>query len=194
VCILTDMNVPQTVTKSDILLLLLYSEGASGKINEPIQGMTRLMKLIFLLNQQSCFKDVFSFVPYKMGPFTSEVYEEMENLKNYPSPQQPFIRAKQDIIDDSYIDPELLKLTDDLSVMDDEISASEINQVFYLSSLGAAIAGDLWKELTPQQRLLIEEVKKLYGNLPLKSLLRNVYRDFPDMTVNSEIKQQLQCS
>lgn len=69
---------------SDILLLLLYAPGRSGKVNEPIRGVTRLQKELFLA--QKALKDEgvkykYAFRPYNLGPFSKDLYRDIEWLK-----------------------------------------------------------------------------------------------------------------
>lgn len=184
----------QQIPKSDLILLLLYSKGFSGKTNEPIQGITRLMKLLFLLDKEENFESPFSFQPYKMGPFSSEVYPELEFLQSFPKPDSPLINARISSTVDSSVNPEQMKLVDDIAILNDEdylIAASEVNKEFSLTTIGEKIASELWNVLDESDRNAIEKIKKQYGNLTLRNLLRHVYSEYPDMTVNSEIKDQL---
>lgn len=184
----------QQISKSDLILLLLYSRGFSGKENEPIQGITRLMKLLFLLHKEEKFDSPFHFEPYKIGPFSSEVYPELEFLQSFPNPDTPLIKTSVGDATDSSVNPEQLKLADDIAILDDEdylLAASEVNKEFSLSLLGGKVAKELWNDLDVNQRDTIEKIKKQYGNLTLRNLLKHVYREYPDMTINSEIKDQL---
>src|SRR3989344_6285597 len=88
-----NLDMPSILEKSDMILLLLYGRGAKGHFSEPIQGITRLMKLLFLLEKEAGINDGFSFVPYKMGPFSSEVYPELEFLRNFPLPENPLVEG-----------------------------------------------------------------------------------------------------
>ena len=182
------------ISKSDLILLLLYSKGSSGKNNESIQGITRLMKLLFLLDNEKDFNSPFNFQPYKMGPFSSEVYPELEFLQSFPRPDKPLIQTRVSSSTNLSVNPEQLKLVDDMAVLDDEdssIAASEVNKEFLLSPIGEKVAGQLWNDLDGGSKDMIEKVKKQYGGLTLRNLLRHVYSEYPDMTVNSEIKDQL---
>ena len=78
---------PLTLESSlDLLLVLLYAPGTSGTPAEPIDGITRLQKLIFLLNQGKGPASVvaqakeFLYEPYKMGPFSRQVNEDLDIL------------------------------------------------------------------------------------------------------------------
>lgn len=184
----------QQISKSDLILLLLYSKGFSGKINGPIQGITRLMKLLFLLHKEKNFESPFNFQPYKMGPFSDEVYPELEFLHTFPNPETPFIKMNAVGTIDSSVNPEQMKLVDDIAIFDDEDylhTTSEANKEFSLSSLGEKVAKELWNNLDVDQRNAIEKIKKQYGNLTLRNLLRHIYNKYPDMTGKSEIKNQL---
>ena len=44
---------PKLNNRKDILLLLLYSPGKTGKFNEPIVGKTRLIKMLFLFKKEA---------------------------------------------------------------------------------------------------------------------------------------------
>lgn len=176
--------------KTDLILVLLYSKGQSGKTNEPIVGITRLMKLLFLLNKEQDFTQ-FNFEPYKMGPYSSDVYPELDFLQNFPSPEQPFVVSKNVNENQTAITPENLRIIEEMSEQDDAVTADEINKPFALSDLGAKVAAELWNGLSNDNRNKIERIKSQFGSLTLKDLLRYVYKTYPDMTVNSEIKDQL---
>ena len=71
--------------KTDLLLLLLYVHG-----RRPVVGMTRLVKLLFLAQMEALPNDPlrargcapFDFVAHRFGPFTVDIYDEVEFLKS----------------------------------------------------------------------------------------------------------------
>src|ERR1700737_2224795 len=72
------------IGRRDIVMLLLGVD-PSGEIAEGIGGMTRLQKLLFLLEKEEGLKpsgDGFSFVEYKAGPYSSKLYDDLEFLEN----------------------------------------------------------------------------------------------------------------
>ena len=76
-------NVP-TVSKQRLLLLLLGLDGPSIS-KKGIGGITRLQKLLFLLWKEAGIEEVergFEFKPYKAGPFSRKLYDELELLEN----------------------------------------------------------------------------------------------------------------
>lgn len=179
-----------SVEKTDLLLLLLYSKGQSGKINEPVVGITRLMKLLFLLNEEQKF-DQFNFEAYKMGPFSSEVYPELEFLQSFPTPEKPLVLSKNNIDHQTSITPENLRIIEEALEQESALTTDEINKPFTLSDIGVKVAGELWQQVSSDDQSKIEQIKSKFGSLTLKELLRYVYKTYPKMTINSEIKDQL---
>lgn len=77
-------TLPPVVNRINVLILLLYSPGYSEDVNEPISGRTRLQKQTFLVQQQLRSlgaKSMYSFRPYKLGPLSYELYNDIEWLK-----------------------------------------------------------------------------------------------------------------
>lgn len=66
--------------REDLLLTLLYSPGSSKNVNESIEGNIKLMKMIFLI-QNELKTQLYNFVPYDLGPASFEVYDDIDNLK-----------------------------------------------------------------------------------------------------------------
>lgn len=79
-----DTKASRTISKQSLLLLLLGAEG-SGVTGKGIGGMTRLQKLLFLLWKEAGIEEVdsgFQFTPYKAGPYSRKLYNELELLEN----------------------------------------------------------------------------------------------------------------
>ena len=88
--------------RKDILLLLLLSPGISSEFNEPIIGRTRLVKMLYLFQMEYLDKfkkannltnklnQFYEFKPWKFGPFSQEVYEDINffTLRNFISAQK----------------------------------------------------------------------------------------------------------
>ena len=58
-----------SLSKPELIALLLYVPGAQGRIGEPIVGSTRLMKIVFLLYEEAKIKELKTtdntFVPFR---------------------------------------------------------------------------------------------------------------------------------
>jgi len=73
--------------RKDILLLLLYSPGVSKSYNEPIEGKTRLVKMLFLFKTEVLphfrrgtkitEENFYEFFPWDFGPFSAQVYDDI---------------------------------------------------------------------------------------------------------------------
>src|SRR5947209_16460589 len=66
------------------IMLLLYAKGATGRINEPVEGITRLQKLMFLLSKDRVVAQVrkLKFEAYAFGPYRPKIYDHLAFLKN----------------------------------------------------------------------------------------------------------------
>lgn len=74
----------RTISRQSLLLLLLGADD-SGATMAGIGGMTRLQKLLFLLWKEGNIQEVdagFEFRPYKAGPYSRKLYDELELLEN----------------------------------------------------------------------------------------------------------------
>src|SRR6266436_1354107 len=66
----------------DLLLLLI---GLGDTDNRGLGGITRIQKLIYLLESEEDIRpegDVFRFEPYKAGPYSPRIYDDLEFLEN----------------------------------------------------------------------------------------------------------------
>src|SRR5437660_385408 len=73
------------VSRRDIELLLLGIGPQSGHFSAGISGLTRLQKLLYLLEAEghvSPSGDGFQFEPYKAGPYSAKLYDDLEFLEN----------------------------------------------------------------------------------------------------------------
>lgn len=69
----------------DVLVVLLYAEGPKGRVGMPIEGITRLDKIMFMLSQSPEFSEIidkgYQFKAYNYGPFAPELFDDIEALK-----------------------------------------------------------------------------------------------------------------
>ena len=175
-----------TVEKNDLLLMLLYSKGSTGNFNEPVRGVTRLMKLLFLINEQIKNPEKFNFEPYKMGPYSSDVYSAISFFNTFPSSGDPIIKIEKSA--DSAPDSDSVKFI--MEALDDESSLEDgfgNNAKFYLTERGEKLARLVWTQANSDQQRIVESIKTKFAALPLRELLRYVYDSFPSMTTKSTI-------
>jgi hypothetical protein len=178
---------------SDLVLLFLHATEKDSK--GPLQGATRLQKLLFLLTESSEYQDIWAdrraplrFRAYKMGPFTAEVYEGLEVLSTF---HPPLVKStpsgavgSEDVEFAEYADEVDL---DEQGSVDHYLRPAE----YRLTDEGRIVARKLWDDAPKPLKNRIESIVRTYGRLNLRELLRRVYHDYPAMTVRSEIRDQV---
>jgi len=183
--------------RKDLLLLLLYAQGKTNRFAEPLLGMTRITKLLFLaleeLTLTRLVKRPYRFVPYKLGPFSTELYDDLEILL-----QAKLVRAYQ--IDPAGMpviktDAETIKL---LTALNSGIATAERldagQLIFELTPRGRRFARALFEKAQRRQKNLapgLKIIKAQFGSLPLTQLLRYVYQRYPEYTTRSEIIKKI---
>ena len=138
--------------KSDLILLLLY-----GDNRNPIVGITRFEKLVFLTQKQVLDKSniatvKFDFGPGRFGPLSMEIYDELDFLKSVGMIGEG-IKKKYEITDKG---------------------------IRFLEK-------KTFERVSEDMRKRISDIKETYGKGDLNDLLKYVYTTYPDFTVRSEI-------
>ena len=176
----------------DLLLILLFAPGSNEEKCKPIEGITRLQKLIFLLNQGKgpCslveIAKEYNYEAYKMGPYTSSLREDLDLLVSLGLIGTERLRYMiSDDQDDSEYD------VDDPDYKQERKYRRIESQKFFLTEKGKEAGGELWDNLASQDRKALKEFKEFFCSLTLRQLLIFVYDQFPKFTVKSEIKVQL---
>ena len=181
---------------SDLVLLLLRAGRGRGKGG--LSGTTRLQKLLFLLAQRDEYQQLvrkgraptLNFVPYRMGPFTSDVYEAVDMLAEFdPTLLEVGAGGRSDREGDLELD--LYVDLWDLDRSQPPVSSVPRPTTYRLTDDGRAVADALWDSAPEGLKRAVKEVVGEYGHLDLTSLLRLVYAKYPAYTTRSEIKSQL---
>lgn len=176
--------------REDVILLLLEAnERLLGK--DSISGITRLEKLLFLLEEQTDFEGIaefYHFEPHNFGPFSKEVYEAVEFLEGCG-----LIEIGQKAYLSFYASSDEAKLLSEISESDvpQELARQDVQtteKLFCLTQDGMTVAGKLRQAVTASRSADTEALDGIilrYGNWPLNQLIRYVYRRYPQMTVKS---------
>lgn len=187
------MRQPLRIENSlDILLVLLYAPGRSDKAGESIEGITRLQKLMFLLQQglgpkkleKKIAKQECKFEPYKMGPYAKSLQGDIDELLSVG-----LIRAERL----RYL------ITDDGDAKERAIELDEGRETrkvveslkYRLTDNGMRAGKELWENIDEKSREGLEKFKRFFGSLSLRQLLIYVYEKYPRMTGESEIRRGL---
>ena len=171
---------------TDVLLTLLYAPGNSNKYREPIKGITRLEKLMFLLSRETSLKEIitrnYAFDAYDYGPFSNEILDDIEALKS------------SNILKEISYSGEKLEYIDlqesEMNVYED-ISSIPSFKRYELTEKGEVIGKFLFDSLSDSQRNELIKIKKIYNSLPIKELLSYVYNTYPEVTKKSVIKDKI---
>ncbi len=184
--------------RKDVLLLLLYSPGKTDKHNEPIDGRTRLTKMLFLFKEEALkyfragtkisSENFYEFFPWNFGPFSRDVYDDLTFFELHD-----FITRNES---EEETLPEAAAEWDrwlNLSKADsgDDTYSEYDEQEFKLTPKGEAFAKSLYDSLTAEQRQLLKSFKAKLVKTPLKAMLQYVYTNYPSQTTKSQIKEQV---
>jgi uncharacterized protein YwgA len=191
-----------SISTRDLLLLLLDAWAP----NQPngLGGITRLQKLLFLLEKEEGLSPTnrgFEFKPYKAGPYSSKLYDDLEFLENLALLESEVTNEATDE-EASEMENELEEADADGLSFDDLISSDEQpkrsdpdayeERRFRLTERGrdhvkALLGKGEYQPVVDK----IRRVKSKYSNYSLNDLLYHVYTRYPEMTVESEIKDKV---
>lgn len=178
--------------RDQLLMLLLAAPGYRGVEGEPIQGTTRLQKLLFLLEREAELLPAegpdFEFTPWKFGPVSKQLYDDLEKLENLGLLESDPISAPSSTELDEY------GLSFDDLMGDEQSQARESaeEKSYRLTQLGLQWVNKHIKQ--KEQRDLLDKIRRIkakYGALSLQDLLHYVYTRYPDMATASEIKARV---
>lgn len=182
----------------DILLLLLYSPGLSEDINEPIKGRTRLMKMMFIFQNEIYIdfkfdrkierENLSDFFAWKFGPFSYDVLNDIEFFKRIGLIRVDYSKDSEIIPEESIEYKFWKETTYDLDENNDELY-DYIEEIFILSEIGIKYIEDtgIYTSLSNNQKEVIRKFKKTMNESPLYKILDYVYTKYPEMTEKSEI-------
>ncbi|MGA1980519.1 MAG: hypothetical protein ABSG99_08185 [Sedimentisphaerales bacterium] len=176
------------LTGKKFILLLLYSPTTGEKVNVPIAGRTRLMKMGFLFQEEvlidfqkdKTFDEIVlpEYFAWKYGPFSGGFLNDLEFLIN-----QEYIKSRSG---SSPIPAELAEAEYgeyDFWVEDmDEFRVREYDEeVFELTEeKGLPKAKEIWDELSENQRKCLMEFKRVLNRASLSRILEYVYKKYQE--------------
>ena len=179
----------------DLLLAFLYSPGVSPQNNEPIVGRTKLTKMMFLFEKQiypRFFEDTIQielpvFEPYYFGPFSKQLFEDLsffESIGMIESTMTNIPLSAADKVESAGVFDE-----------DDEWSEASFDDVskqyelsYALSQNGQKyVAEKVWPSFTQPQIDKLIAFKAQINKISLDSLLRYVYKQYPEEAKKSII-------
>ncbi len=179
---------------ADYLLLLLYLDNKS-----PILGAIRLEKMMFLFNNEIAPRlketgldsdKLPEFIAYNFGPFSKDVYEQVELFKGIGFLQVINLKAKEELIEAD--DWEEGPFSKELDYTGFQLNEEKRYYKYQMLDLGADyVSKKICPELTEEQLAMLLQFKKKITSLSPKQILRYVYTKYPDFTSNSLIKNEV---
>lgn len=154
--------------RTDVVFILFHYA-------DEIEGVTKLQKLLFLIEKETEFfteyesEVAFEFAPYKMGPFSKHVYEELEFLLSLDAIEGEELSESNHTLD-----------TPDLT-----------EKRFTLTKKGEKIATEVVSQLETEYRNELDQVVREYNSLPLQELIEYVYDQYPSYAAESEIIDEM---
>jgi uncharacterized protein len=185
------------IGRRDIVMLLLGVDSA-GQVTEGIGGMTRLQKLLFLLEREQGLKpsgDGFSFVEYKAGPYSSKLYDDLEFLENLGliEGQTTAEATEQEAAELDFTFEELIGPSEEKGKPEYcEAPDAYEERTFSITERGRQKIQKLLNSAEYKPFVdRIRRIKSKYGHYSLNDLLYYVYSKYPEMTTESEIKEKV---
>jgi hypothetical protein len=182
---------------SDYLLLLLYLNN-----KEPIKSAVRLTKMMFLFNKEIVprlrksgadidVKDLPNFQAYNYGPFSKDVYEQIELFQSIEFVKVINLYAKDEM--DEADDWEEQAFIDELDSQASYVSRYDGKLMKYelLSRGELYVKSRIIDAFTEEQLAILSDFKTRIVQTPIKVILKYVYTKYPDMTENSLIKDEV---
>jgi len=178
------MKQENTLERDDVLLLLLLTMAAGPK--RRLASITRIEKLMFLLQKETAFSgnmyEKFPFEPWKFGPFSKEIYEDLDLLASLD-----LVNVEERELA-NYVD-----YTEQDKLMGSELMGSELGEpmvekTFSLTDRGKKVAEKLRSMISEKDWQEIANLKRRFESVPLSRLIQYVYHKYPETTGKSVLE------
>ena len=179
---------------ADYLLLLLYLNQ-----KQPIMGAVRLTKMMFLFEKEIApilktkgleSDNLPGFIAYNFGPFSKDVYEQVELFKGIKFIQVTNIKAGEEMAEVD--DLEEAPFTDEISNYGYFLNNDGKYYKYQLLSTGEKYVLEKIKPcITQEQETILSSFKRKITSLSPKQILKYVYTKYPEYAENSLIKDEV---
>lgn len=179
---------------ADYLLLLLYLND-----KQPILGAIRLTKMMFLfekeiapiLKSKGCdFNNLPEFIAYNFGPFSKDLYEQVELFKGIKFIRVTDLKANDEMVEVD--DWQEMPFTDELTNTGFKLNDDGHYYKYQLLSQGEQfVQKKIIDELSEEQIDILKKFKTKITLLSPKQILKYVYTKYPDFTTKSLIIKEV---
>jgi uncharacterized protein YwgA len=167
------MKQQTALERDDLLLLLLLA--MSEKSKQRVAGITRIEKLMFLLQKETVFSgkvhEKFDFKPWKFGPFSKEIYEDLDLL----------VSAELVEVEEREL-ANYVEYTEQDELIESEPGEPVVEKVFSLTDRGKNVAQKLRSLISEKDWEEIVGLKRRFESIPLTRLIQYVYHRYPETT------------
>ncbi len=177
--------------------MLLIGLGENDDLHQALGGITRVQKYLYLLEREAGVRAAdpgFGFEPYKAGPYSSKLYDDLEFLQNLglleaevtaSTTEAESLEVERLSYDDLF--------SDDSSVTDGARAADAFEAHRYrLTERGISHVKQLLADPKSQSAVEgIRRIKSRYSTYSLSDLLHHVYTKYPEMATESEIRERV---
>lgn len=169
----------------DAVVLMLGADPGPRERKGEVRGITRLEKLVFLLEKETDASSFMTedpvFEAYNFGPFSRKVYQAIDTL------------SAAGLIEDS---AELSRSNDDQIeatrvIGQDVISTPYSTRDFTLTDLGREYHDALLDELPKSLADQAARLRQRFAGWSLRDLISYVYRNYTTYTENSLIRDEI---
>ena len=179
---------------ADYLLLLLYLND-----KKPILGAIRLTKMMFLFEKEIApilkkegldSENLPNFIAYNFGPFSKDVYEQVELFKGIKFIQVTNINANEEMAEVD--DLEEAAYTDEMENRGYALNSDGKYYKYQILSTGERYVVEKIKQnISDKQEAILSAFKSKITSLSPKQILKYVYTKYPDYAENSLIKKEV---
>jgi len=168
----------------DAIILLLGAPGATTRDQGRIEGITRLEKLLFLLERETgaakWMKEEVGFSSNNFGPFSAKAYQEIETL------------TAAGLVEDSATLSASAEDTWETENIIGEVTPDRYaTRNLSLTEKGERYYEALLRMLPPEAEAVVSELKQRFGSMALRRLIRYVYERYPEYTNKSIIRDEI---
>jgi uncharacterized protein YwgA len=169
----------------DDAIVLLLGAPTQNRSSGEIRGVTRLEKLVFLLERETSANEWLTedaeFKAYNYGPFSSKVYQAVDLL------------SAADLVTDSG-----QQSADEEDAWEKENAIFDRNDLDPYATRDFKLTADGWQyyealasEIGPEKIKEISDFKSQFANIPLRQLVRYVYERYDEFTSRSVIRDDI---
>lgn len=166
----------------DVIIFLLGAQSRVPSLSGRLDGITRLEKLVFLLQKESEIGEKLTedpdFQAHHFGPFSSKIYQAVETLAAAKLLEERIKFSGSP--EDSW---------ETVNILGEE--APYTSREFQLTEKGKRYFEALRREFSEESVNEVSKFKDQFASLPLRQLIRYVYRRYPQYTDKSKIRDEI---